>query len=736
MDGRIQAEEEEPVAPEEHVDRDDSTSMATVHAVGAKGLSKANAITLDDERDRALAEALKVLCYRLMRKPHRDLLRNKTTEEVTLFQIFHLLRRLAAYTAALVYVVISMQASYATVHVLRGMDNPDMSGDLYTSDIIGSYAGLGSVRDSPLMMNVFANDTTPRTTTVYLESSTTVSYTGCSHKNFNPSVYNDTFTRFGMYALMRYTTYNITFLAQSELVAPIVDCSQTSIVSGDSSSTRVVYLMRNKVDTQSVYFLHVLFSAQDYYMDERSERGPGLLLTLTAIHDMRQTDLKNYIVMAIGYPFTRVPSFQAYEFVDLTSDTFWRLRSIPYNRSTEAVKEVLTACRTGFFIDSETDQANIMNLHWTLESDPYRALTYWEWRGKPILRDSWAWVHGIHFWFGVDTIFALVVLNVTILRNFRQGKIWIGNAFASISNALLLRGALVFVSWHINEYWTLKEFCLARANRMSGIQFTYFHPELMHADLLNIYMCIVTVLGYMFRERIDPALVMVLFEVGFTFQLEIISWVPALEAKLTEFSAADFKLGFVAVNEVLATISPMRLWTVHPLTANAKGFIVTSLFPISITLVIVLAYILCRKIYRYFYPEKVYAQTMTESSVNERTIRAQVLSLTMFEIATGAALRAKFGVLSDYENYIFIRGTKYASSDGIYCNGYVIANGKFLVATSDLPSIAAMKITRLRFTNVYVYDVISNDVKQTARLVYPNTLSWRDLANVNVYILK
>lgn len=733
----MQAEVKEPIASAEHLASDDPTAMTALHTVDAKRISKLETITLDDVRDHALADSIKMLCSRFMGKSHRDRLRYEKTKGVTLYQIFHLLRRFAANLAALVYVYISMQASYATMHVLRGMENPDVSGGApYTSDLIGSYAGSGSVRDSPLMMNIFANDTTPRMTTLYLDTNTTVSYTGCSHENFNPSIYSNSYTRFDMYSLMRYAAYNLTFLTDSELIAPIVDCSQTSIVSNDPTSARVVFLMRNKTDTQSVYFLHVLHSVQDYYMNERSEKGPGLLLTLTAIYDMRQTDLKHYFVMAIGYPFIRAPSYQAYEFVELTSDTFWRLRSIPYNRSTEAVKEVLTACRSGFFIDSETDQANIMNLYWTLESDPYRALTYWEWRGKPILRDSWAWVHGIHFWFGVDNILAMIVLSIAIFRNFRQGKIWFGTAFASISNALLLRGALVLVSWHINEYYTLKEFCIASANRMSGLQYTFVHPELLHADLLNVYMSFVTVLGYVFRERIDPTLVVALFEVGFGFRFEIIHWIPVLDATVTEFAVANFTLGIVEVNDILANISPMRLWTVHPLTANAKYFILASMFPIVSTLTVVLVYILCRKIYRHFYPEKVCTQTMTESSVNERTIREQVLSLTMFEIATGAALRSKFGVLSDYDNYLFIKGTKFASSDGIYCNGYVIANDKFLVATGDLPSIAAMKITRMRFTNIYVYDVVANDVKQTARLVYPSTLSWRDLANVNVNILK
>lgn len=655
--------------------------------------------------------------------------------KVTPFQIFHLIRRISAFIAALIYVAVASSATYATVHVLRGMENSDMAFAPYTLDIIGNYLGKGTIRESPLVMNLFANDTAPRGFSMYLESNTAISYTNCSHPNFNARLYGNTFTQYVVDTLIQHTSYNLTFLAEGELIAPIVDCSQTSLVTDDATTARVVYLMRNKTNTEDLFLVTATFSAQDYIIEEQSEKGPGLIMTLTAIHDMRETNVKHYFAVAIGYPFVHVLKFQAYEYVEITQDTFWRLRSIPVHASTEAVKEVLTACRTGFYTDSETDQSNIKNLYWVLETDPYKAITYWDWKGKPVLRDSWAWVHGIHFWFALQTIFSLGVLFIVMYRNFRQGKIWVGDAFASISNSLLLRGAMVLISWQINEFWTLKEFCLANGNDLTGAQVLYIHPELMHADLMNVYLSFVSVLGYIFRERVDPSLVVLLFEIGFSNRLTISRWIPSLEGAIADFANMDYLLGQIEVNDVLAAVSPMKLWTIHPLTGNAKAFIASSMFPILITLVIVLFYIACRKIYRHFYPETFYKQTMTESSTNEKTVQQQKLSLTLFEIATGAALQNKFGVISDYENYLFIKGTKYASSDGIYCNGYVIANAKFLVATSDLLSIIMMKITRLRFTNVYVYDVDGNNVKQTARLVYPSTITWYDLLHLNVNIL-
>ncbi|GAB9475959.1 hypothetical protein Gpo141_00013034, partial [Globisporangium polare] len=82
-----------------------------------------------------------------------------------------------------------------------------------------------------------------------------------------------------------------------------------------------------------------------------------------------------------------------------------------------------------------------------------------------------------------------------------------------------------------------------------------------------------------------------------------------------------------------------------------------------------------------------------------------------------------------------IKGMKYASADGIYCNGFVIANDKFLIATADLLAIVLMKLIRYRFQNVYVYDVDGSTVNQRARLVYPHTLSWSDLLHLNISVL-
>lgn len=78
---------------------------------------------------------------------------------------------------------------------------------------------------------------------------------------------------------------------------------------------------------------------------------------------------------------------------------------------------------------------------------------------------------------------------------------------------------------------------------------------------------------------------------------------------------------------------------------------------------------------------------------------------------------------------------KFASADGVYCSGYVIVNGKFLVASKDLQAIVMMKLVRARYRNVYAYEIEGNNVQDAARLVFPDTFTWTDLWHLKVSVL-
>jgi hypothetical protein len=653
-------------------------------------------------------------------------------------QLFNLARRLGAVVSGCMYVYASMAASWGTLQILSGAHNPTETLRVFPSSLIGGYMGDGLVRDSPLVQHVLGGDTSPRNHALFLESSTTTSTDGCSELPlFDPQVYNYDFLRQGYLGMVSSTEYNITVLSELELVVTVVDCSFSQLKAGDPSEARIYNLVRSRDDLAELYLMTVSLSVQEYELRDLSKQGPALLGMLTLVHDMRDTNLEQYYMVALTYPYERVPDFQAYEMVGITSESFLALSSVPRDPATEPVKHLLTARKRGFFAGDS--QCNVRTMYSLLDGvDATTALTRWEWVGEAVTLDSWAWVHFIHFFFGLQMIYSLAVLFVVTYQKLRSGKIWLGDPFASISTAtLVMRGVLVLLSWTVDSFWSVNEFAMSRAALLAGAPPVLVHKDIMHADLFAVYFCIVGFLSSVFRERIDPSFATLLFEVVHQNRQKLIRLVPAVVNEVVVYSEAQYDIGIAKVTPSLAEMSPLRLWSSFEFPDKSARFIAAAFSPMLFLMSTVTAFAIVRKMYRCFRPDQVRQRSSvsTDTSANERAGLAQRGLVTNFEVSTGAMLQTRFGLISDYSNYVFFKGMKFASADGVYCSGYVIVNEKYLVSSKDLLTIAMIKLLRARFTNIYVYEVHGHTVKDTARLVYPATFLWSDLWRLNVTVL-
>ncbi|KAI9989920.1 hypothetical protein PInf_020215 [Phytophthora infestans] len=133
-------------------------------------------------------------------------------------------------------------------------------------------------------------------------------------------------------------------------------------------------------------------------------------------------------------------------------------------------------------------------------------------------------------------------------------------------------------------------------------------------------------------------------------------------------------------------MSPLDFWSTFQIPKKDGTFLAASFFPKISLLGLIVCFALLRKLYRHFYPEPIHQSLSSQSknqSANEKTALTLKGTLTNFEISTGAELQARFG-------------------------------------SNDLLAIAMIKLAHARFTNVYVYEVEGNTVKETARLVYPD----------------
>ncbi|CEG40792.1 hypothetical protein L914_17017 [Plasmopara halstedii] len=654
-----------------------------------------------------------------------------TTESLTLARIGFLVYRAAVFATAVLYMMISMESFITSLLVLRGVVSHDLPIEINKSHLIVDYVGTATIQKSPLVQEVLEGSTAPRYDTLYLETATAHSFASCSDvPKFDAEIYSNEFLRFIFSKMQRYASYNLSYLKDLELVVPVVDCTFDMLVWGDKSAARVYYLVRQKSNPYKTVILSTMLSIQDYEIQQQFQRGAGMVMLVTAIEDVRSSGLRHDIAVALNYPYVAEPEFIFSELHGIDEDNYWILKSLPNAHTKDPDKVIRMARRFGRFKDDVMAQSNIETAHWDLSNDPITELRDWRWYSRAVLHDSWAWTHAVHGVFAINVIINLSILTFIIYRRFRMGCIWVGDAFSTISTMLLYRGIIVVVCSQLNGYWTITKMIISIGDTLTDQHVIFYKPELVHADLLAVYMNFVSFISYLARERVDPLLAFATFELGWGYRVEMTKIFPVLKAIIADFAFADTTKGLLYVRPGIASLSPMDLLTSYSIPDNR--FYVVSSIVISVfsPMALVIGYILIRKVARY--------EDLGEGrrSSEYKTENSNHTDLTTFEAATGATLGNRYGIISSYQNYVIHDKTILATVDAVYGNGFIVANNKFLVATQDLIPLILMKTTRVRFTNIFVYEIVNeNAVKETARLVYPATIKWNDLLRLDVTVL-
>ncbi|TMW66460.1 hypothetical protein Poli38472_004225 [Pythium oligandrum] len=619
---------------------------------------------------------------------------------------------------------------------LFGVVKHDDNFGEYHAEYIAHYVGTKSIKESPLFTEVFKNDSTPRQDTVYLQSMDEVSHVSCEGiRTYNDWLYGNEFMRSHWQDIVTQTSYNLTYLQDTELIAPVVDCSFSAITLGDITRARVFYLMRAKTDPSRVFIIVMSISTQDYKIPELYEVGPCVFVKLTVIEDMQATTLPRSLALAMGYPFDG-PFYSAYTFQEVTADGFAVLEHVPKDPKVEYRHRVHTASRSGFYCKSEESQSNIKNMNWKVFNDPVLAMTTWQWEGSTVIQNSWGWVRCVYFALAIDSFFNLCVLITVIYHNFQRHKVWVGDAFVSISNTLQLRGAMVLIVWAMENFWQVYVHTLRYGTAQGNLVRFFSFPQVMHGDLMALYVSLAGLLGTLLHERIDPALTIFLFEVGFRNRLMIGELILSLKVIAVRCAITDYLSGIADAPSALKGFSPLRFWTTHRFEQNLSASF-AAILPNFMTFAIIIVYAAIRKAYRRVYPSAAISHSshLTKgSSIISEGVGAKC-PFTMFEMATGAELQNRVGLVADYDSCVYIKGMRFATADGIYCNGFVIVDSRWLIRTSDILSVLLIIVTGKRLRDVYVYEVKDHTASQTAKLVYPNTMTLKNLTKLNTTLL-
>ncbi|OWY90253.1 hypothetical protein PHMEG_00041709, partial [Phytophthora megakarya] len=255
--------------------------------------------------------------------------------EVKKMEVIQLLHRVVVFIIALWYVVISVQAFVASVTVLRGFEYKDLGVVAHTSALISDYTGNKTIDDSPLVQNVLAGSTTPRDDTLYLETSSNHSFIGCTDVDgFDTQIYSNTFLRFMFTAVQKHAAEGLSYIADLELITPVVDCTFDLLASSDKT-------------------------VMHYEVAQQFQSGAGMLATIAAIDNMQATSVTHHFATALNYPYVTDPPFTYNVFVTMEDDNFWLFKSIPPTNSIDPTKQVRSARRMGGYIDDPIAQSNI-----------------------------------------------------------------------------------------------------------------------------------------------------------------------------------------------------------------------------------------------------------------------------------------------------------------------------------------------------------------------------------------
>lgn len=211
---------------------------------------------------------------------------------------------------------------------------------------------------------------------------------------------------------------------------------------------------------------------------------------------------------------------------------------------------------------SSTEQINVSHSVSVVSTSPIEDIVQWTMAVKAVMHDSWAWVHGVQLFMGIDLLINLFVLVLVVVRNLQVGKVWVGDAFVSISNTLLLRGVLMLLSWYFNGFWALYEFFFSDSYRVLKMP-VIIYEDIIKADLLCLYLCLCGILGKLFRERVDPLVSMLSFAVGYELRSALIIMFPKNLYAMAVYGYYTFLDGIPPYQDGQETLSTMTFWSVH-----------------------------------------------------------------------------------------------------------------------------------------------------------------------------
>lgn len=644
-------------------------------------------------------------------------------------------QRIISVTAGSITVALMIQVTLQMFESAYGVERLDHTYTLDDSVTMREWMGTSTVRQSPLVESALRGRTDPLNFTLYLGQDGLNSFQQCEQLDTRQKeIYSDRWQRSLFAKAVAGTAHNFTFLNDIELIAPVVDCG-SSLTTNDSTRGKLYFLARAKADFQDVYLLTLSMAIQEFWIPSETQVGSAAIASLTLINDLQSDYVDHHFIASLGYPFYSL-DFTACEVLDNgESQHILQLQTISRNWSRELSHLFHTSYRSGFYRTSETGRYNIRQQTWVLEDSPLNAITTWRWRSKNTSRNMWSWVHLFEPILAVYCSGHIVITYLIVYQALNDGILWSIEGCVAIAKPIMFRGVLAVTFWSLTSFWDLTEFCLRDAHEIVGANQIFSFTESMRYDFIFVVANWGTLVAHATKERIDPGLGFVSTLLVFSYRIKIVELSPSLVKSIKELT-----LEFDQRELRTSSLSPMQSRAPYAIDNFPRTLMMYVLTPHLIPFLVYALSAAARKTHKSFRPNKMLAiqQSYTQSQKTQSFGEDQSLvksAFTNFELATGSQLEAMYGLLSDFENIVIVKGMRFASADGVFGAGFVMVNKKFLVQVNDIWHILLMKLIRVRYINVYIFLLTDTTVQPTALVVYPNTITMRDLVHLSVTTL-
>ncbi|EQC32730.1 hypothetical protein SDRG_09701 [Saprolegnia diclina VS20] len=431
-----------------------------------------------------------------------------------------------------------------------------------------------------------------------------------------------------------------------------------------------------------------------------------------------------------GFPFNTAAFDEVY-INSTTSTGAWNT----YVLSTEL--EMILQGYGGMYRGSQNEQANYNTFVWQLSPNPLDPIHYFNYEGVGRIKNSWAWGQALVSGFLSFTIITSTIMACIISKNIHTatGVWWIPDISPSVGSGIGFRGVLTILAWWIDGWWALQEWSYNQGNARSHLLTMYVLTDSIKSDCLSLFLAGAALIATNFRLRVNPAIPVIVYMIVYSQREAIVAGLGFILTRANDELMANQML-----NVVPSDSSGLDMWMWHEKLDFNATIVFNEMTWLYIALIVFALYCAMNRFYTVRFTDHLVEAAHTRGTMTADTggtgattgKSGSTENATCFESSTGEYLRHKYGLMSYHENYLFIKGMKYASPSGIWTSGWVVVDNRFLFRTDDIMKVFFNILLCHDIFRAHCHVITESKVDKTVIRVFRKDISIKQLFTLSL----